>query len=95
MYRARRTQTDDHTHMHHTLRCAAVLILLHGNGGSGAISLAGHIVVKPEGRGGSWNIKGEESTDDDAGFIGSTLVNYMANQPKAARWPDGHSIPCL
>ena len=39
---------------------------------------AAYIVVAPDGPSNSWNIKGEESNEDDAAYIGNTLLNYLA-----------------
>ena len=55
---------------------APVLIVLHGNGGQGnvdpwrlGIPELGHILVAPDGPSRSWNIKGEDSKEDDAYYV--------------------------
>lgn len=67
---------------------APVVICLHGNGGTGNMAndvangnkgLADtHILVGPDGPQNSWNIKAEDSTEDDAAYIGSTLLAHLA-----------------
>lgn len=67
---------------------APVLIVLHGNGGTGNFAntikngnaelAASHIIVGPDGPSNSWNIKGEASNQDDAGYVGSTLLDHLA-----------------
>ena len=37
-----------------------------------------HILVCPDGPSNSWNIKGEESDEDDQLYVGTTLVNHLA-----------------
>eukprot|EP00427_Karlodinium_veneficum_P004016 CAMPEP_0169152564 /NCGR_PEP_ID=MMETSP1015-20121227/51577_1 /TAXON_ID=342587 /ORGANISM="Karlodinium micrum, Strain CCMP2283" /LENGTH=372 /DNA_ID=CAMNT_0009222359 /DNA_START=149 /DNA_END=1264 /DNA_ORIENTATION=+ len=67
-----------------------VLIALHGNGGSGsgAVRLAENlgsdvtdrfIIVGPDGPQKSWNIVAESSTEDDVGYVGTTLLQHLAS----------------
>lgn len=67
-----------------------VLIALHGNGGSGsgAVRLAENlgsvvtdrfIIVGPDGPQQSWKIVAESSTEDDVGYVGTTLVQHLAS----------------
>ena len=66
-----------------------VLITLHGNGGTGTPAAnsmyngnsdiaSSHIIIGPDGPSKSWNIKGEASNEDDATYVGKTLVDHLA-----------------
>jgi poly(3-hydroxybutyrate) depolymerase len=65
-----------------------VILLLHGNSGSGSrflkdisddlkVLTTTHILVAPDGPGNSWNIVAEKSKEDDALYVGTTLVNHL------------------
>jgi len=68
-----------------------VLILLHGGNITAAETVyewqnidimstvfSSHIVVVPDGPTHDWNVWGEESTLDDAGFVGTVLIDTLA-----------------
>ena len=68
---------------------APVLIRLHGNGGTGEPMLnsvasnmpalaAKYILVAPDGPSSSWNIKAEDSSQDDQLYVGTTLIDHLA-----------------
>lgn len=72
-----------------SVQSAPVLICLHGNGGSGAPTVdsilnampdlaARYIIVGPDGPLNSWNIKAEDSSQDDQLYIGTTLIDHLA-----------------
>merc|ERR1719401_216648 len=60
------------------------MICLHGHGHTAQRGLqlcrhiSGHIIVAPQGLERSWNIVHEASTANDVGFVGTSLVNYLA-----------------
>jgi len=65
-----------------------VILLLHGNGGSGSrflkdinddlkVLTTTHILVAPDGPQNSWNIVAEKSKEDDALYVGTTLMNHL------------------
>ena len=67
---------------------APVFISLHGNGGVGNVDpikngnpdvASSHIIVAPDGPQRSWNIKGEESKEDDQLYVGKTLIDHLAS----------------
>ena len=66
-----------------------VIILLHARGSTGSSMMSTwvsnrelamrHILVAPEGFQNSWNVVAEPSRENDASFVGSTLLDYCAS----------------